>query len=256
MLRVPGLTPELESLVRPLAKEARTRSGVAATEPSPSPTAAPVGPTASGVEAPVEKKQAAVSVSGSVSGGGNSGPGGAVVFLKRLDGTSPKPSAGKVRVILQKDKRFVPRVLVVPLGATVEFHNEDPLFHNVFSLSKPNDFDLGLYKGGTGKNQIFNATGAVQVLCNIHSSMIGWVYVVDSAWFGQADGEGHFSIKGVPPGEYVVSVWHEYASKLSTKKLHVGEAGETVALAIDADKSAPAFVPDKSGKPRQVQLGY
>lgn len=252
LLRVPGLSPELDGLVRPLAIIARQKAPGSVVEPLPPPSAEP------SAQVVAEKKTAlaAVSLTGTLSGGGTLGPGGAVVFLKRLDGTTPKPKEAKVRAVAQKDKRFVPRVLVVTQGSTVDFKNEDPLFHNVFSLTKPNDFDLGLYKGGTTKNQVFNAPGAVQLLCNIHSSMIGWIYVVDTPWFGQADVGGRFTIKGIPPGEYQLSVWHEAASKLIERKVRVAEGAEPLALSIDADKAAPAFVPDKSGKPRQPQLGY
>jgi plastocyanin len=252
LLRVPGLPPEIDALVRPLSTTARQRAGAGGSqawpvtpEPAPEPVAAD------------QKKTAApVSLTGTLSGGGTLGPGGAVVFLKRLDGPNPKPKEAKVRAVAQKDKRFIPRVLVITQGSTVDFKNEDPLFHNVFSLTRPNDFDLGLYKGGTTKMHAFNAPGAVQLLCNIHSSMIGWIYVVDTPWFGQADVGGRFTIKGVPPGEYLLSVWHEAASKLIEKKVRVTEGTEPLALVIDADKAAPAFVPDKSGKPRQPQLGY
>lgn len=253
LLRVPGVSSEIDGLVRPLAVSARQKSGVAPGAPLPPSSVAEPEPS---VAAPEKKVIAPVSLSGTLTGGGTLGPGGAVIFLKRADGNTPKPKEAKVRAVAQKDKRFIPRVLVVTQGSTVDFKNEDPLFHNVFSLTKPNDFDLGLYKGGTTRQQAFSAPGAVQLLCNIHSSMIGWIYVVDTPWFAQADVTGKFTIKGIPPGEYQLSVWHEASSKLLEKKVRVNENTEALALVIDADKAAPAFVPDKSGKPRQPQLGY
>ena len=99
------------------------------------------------------------------------------------------------------------------MGTKVDFRNDDAIFHNVFSLSKPNDFDTGLYKQGGTYPQVFKKPGLVQLLCNIHSSMIGYVYVVDSPYYAQADGAGAFTIKGVPPGDYDVEVWHEASSK-------------------------------------------
>ncbi len=252
LLRVPGLGAELDGLVRPMAAAARQKPNVASNESMSNPTTVvELSP-----ETPLVKKDLAVSLSGTLSGGGTLGPGGAVVFLKRIDGPTPAPKETKVRAIAQKDKRFIPRVLVVTQGSTVDFKNEDPLFHNVFSLTQPNEFDLGLYKGGTTKNQVFRTAGAVQLLCNIHSSMIGWIYVVDTPWFAQADVGGRFVIKGIPPGEYKLSVWHEAASKLIDRKVRVSDKSEALALVIDADKGTPAFVPDKSGKPRQPQLGY
>ena len=184
------------------------------------------------------------------------GPGGTVVMLRRAEGVTPKPRPTRVRAVYQKDKRFHPRVLAVPLGSVVEFRNDDELFHNVFSLSKPNDFDLGLYKGGASKDQGFNSPGPVHLLCNIHASMQGYVYVVDTAYFAQADAAGKFTVKGVPPGDYLVEAWHEAATKLASGKVRVGDGMEPLSLTIDGDKKSPAFVPDKSGKARQPQLGY
>ena len=157
---------------------------------------------------------------------------------------------------MQKDKMFRPHVLAVPQGALVEFRNEDELFHNVFSLSKPNDFDLGLYKGGVSKDQAFNTPGPVHLLCNIHAAMNGWLYVSDSPWFGQADASGAFTVKNVPPGNYEAEVWHEWSNE--TVKVPVKVAGPVadVNVTVDGDKRAPAFVPDKAGKKRQPQLGY
>jgi hypothetical protein len=157
---------------------------------------------------------------------------------------------------VQKDKRFVPHVLAVPLGATVEFRNDDDLFHNVFSLSRPNDFDLGLYKGGLAREQVFSTPGPVQLLCNIHASMNGWVYVVDSPYYAQADASGRFTVKNVPEGVWKAEVWHEWSTRTVTRELKVGPGAPELAFAVEGDRQPPAFVPDKSGKPRQPQLGY
>lgn len=250
LLKVPELPASIDAAVRPLTLQARAKAGNSAPLPArPAEADEPAKPAAA-------VKRSTVTVSGTVSGGGSAGPGGAVVYLKRLDAPTPRPRPGKTRLVIQKDKAFVPRVIAVPVGATVDFRNDDPLFHNVFSLSRPNDFDLGLYKGGSSKSETFESPGAVQMLCNIHSSMVGWVYVVDTPWFAQADAAGKFGIKGVPPGEYLVQVWHENATKVSEQKVRVGERGVDVNVSVDGDKGAPAFVPDKSGKPRQPQLGY
>jgi plastocyanin len=254
LLKLPEVPASLDAAVRPMAVAARERAGGQAALPPP-PAAEPVETPASPATS-AKHSNAIVTLSGVVSGGGSAGPGGAVVYLKRLDAPTPRPKPGKTRVIAQKDKRFEPRVLAVTVGSSVDFRNDDPLFHNVFSLSRPNDFDLGLYKGGTSKQQVFNTPGPVQLLCNIHSSMMGYIFVVDTPWFAQADGAGHFTIHGVPSGEYLVQVWHENASKVSETKVHVTEKPEPLALSVDGDKGAPAFVPDKSGKPRQPQLGY
>lgn len=273
LLRVPGLPLEVDALVRPMLVTARSRSGKAGAElpPPPGPTPRPVAAGgaevesgasgASGTSRAEGQKAGApgqvATVAGVLTGGGKLGPGGSVVFLKRLDGSTPKPKQGRPRVVEQKDKRFAPRVLAVTVGTQVEFKNLDPVFHNVFSLSRPNDFDLGLYRGGLSKDKVFTVPGAVQVLCNIHASMLGWVFVVDTPWFAQADADGKFAVKGVPPGEYKLSVWHENASRLAERTVKVTDKGlDALALNIEADKAPAAFVPDKAGKPRQPQLGY
>ncbi len=251
LLRTPALPAELVALVTPLARDARARAGgEAPTLPDPVVTMTPTD-----AEPAVVKAQS-YAVSGLITGGGTHGPGGAVIVLRRTDGSTPKPRPTRVKAVLQKDKRFLPHVLAVPQGATVEFRNEDELFHNVFSLSKPNDFDLGLYKSGAQREQVFATAGPVHLLCNIHASMNGWLYVSDSPWFAQADGQGRFSLKNVPPGQYEVEVWHEWSTALVKQQLKVGAGSNELTIAVDGDRRAPAFVPDKAGKQRQPQLGY
>jgi plastocyanin len=260
LLRVPGLDPEIDRVIRPLAVAARERSG----EKAPAGTSPPVSsapPGATHEEAPSSRvyreRVLPVAVSGTVSGGGAAGPGGAVVWLRRATGETPRPAPAKGKVISQKGKSFVPHVLAVPVGTTVDFRNDDAIYHNVFSLNKPNDFDTGLYKQGGSYLQTFRKPGAVQLLCNIHSSMIGYVYVVDSPWYAQADTSGAFTIRGVPPGDYEIEVWHESASKPTKQRLAVGTDGvRGFELRVGGDRRPPAFVPDKSGKPRQSHLGY
>jgi plastocyanin len=260
LLRMPNLPAELDTLVRPLVKAARDRAGGAAAAPLPVATETSLVPGVTMMttepEAATSARQATAVVKGVIMGGGSNGPGGAVVFLRRADGTTPRPRATRVKAVVQKDKRFVPHVLAVPVGATVEFRNDDEIFHNVFSLSKPNDFDLGLYKSGAAREQVFKNPGPVNLLCNIHSAMGGYVYVVPSPWFGQADATGRFAIKNVPEGKYVLEIWHEHSSKGVTADVTVAVGMADLSFTVDGDKRAPAFVPDKAGKPRQPQLGY
>jgi plastocyanin len=216
----------------------------------------PVGDDSEGSAARVGAPAAATaSVTGTVAGGVQ-GPGGAVIWLKRIGAETPRPAPARNKVITQRGKTFIPHVLAVPIGTKVSFRNEDAIFHNIFSLSKPNEFDTGLYKQGTSYTQTFRKPGPVQLLCNIHSSMLGFVYVVDSPYYAQADAGGVFTIKGVPPGDYQINVWHESASKVSEQRVSVGPSGARVSLRVGGDRRAPQFVPDKSGKPRQSHLGY
>src|SRR5438132_8259296 len=254
LLSVPGLDPEVDKTVRPFAEEARKKAGGKAGDVPPPP---PDRVSRATEERPPPRRRASeaegVNVEGTVSGGGQAGPGGAVITLKRTDGPMPRLQPAR-KIVLQRGKAFVPRVLAVALGSSVVFRNEDPINHNVFSLSP--HFDTGLYGEGGEKEEVFDKPGVVQLLCNIHSSMIGYLVVVDTPYFAQADGTGAFSIKGVPPGEYDVEAWHEHASRPTKQKLTVPREGAKLALTVAGDKQPPAFTPDKYGKPRQGQLGY
>jgi plastocyanin len=263
LLRVHGLDAEIDKVIRPLAKEARGRAGgTASTPPAPpvatgTPETTPPVPPSAGNEPGPRAPTPFATVSGSVSGGGAQGPGGAVVWLKRVGGETPRPAPAHGKVVSQRNKTFMPKVLVVPVGTRVSFRNDDPIFHNIFSLSKPNDFDSGLYKQGATYQQTFKRAGVVQILCNIHSSMLGVIVVVDTPYYAQADGSGAFTIRGVPPGDYHLTVWHEAASKPVEQKLSVGPGGvRGLSLQVGGDKRPPQFVPDKSGKPRQSHIGY
>ncbi|MDX2021658.1 MAG: carboxypeptidase regulatory-like domain-containing protein [Deltaproteobacteria bacterium] len=251
LLSLAGLDAETARVVRPLATEARRRAGGEAAAP----IVAPATPAAPQAEAAAEV--AAGSVKGTVQGGGSLGPGGTVVWLRRKDGPTPRPAPLRGREMTQRDKTFVPHVLPVTLGSKVAFHNEDTIFHNVFSLSRPNDFDGGLYKDGASYSKTFTHAGAVQVLCNIHAQMLGYVVVVDSPWFAQAGSSGRFTIRGVPPGAYELIAWHESSSDVTRQPLQV-QAGTVAAttITLGSERSRLKFVPDKYGKPRQVQLGY
>lgn len=267
LLGLPGLDAETDRIIRPLAVEARARAGGAASAPLPPPPAEAVPPPANGVEAPSDalatpgaaaaRVAVGASVSGIVSGGGALGPGGTVLWLKRVGGPTPRPAPARGKVIRQRNKTFIPRVLAVPVGTKVDFRNEDDLFHNVFSLSRPNDFDTGLYRQGASYEQTFRKAGLVQILCNIHASMLAYVFVVDTPYYTQADASGAFTIKNVPPGEYELATWHEASAKPSTQLVAVGpEGARGLTVRVAGDRSAPATVPDKSGHPRQTHLNY
>jgi plastocyanin len=260
LLRLEGLDPEVDKVVRPLAREARARAGgapAASAGPPPSATPEPAPPPASASTPPGPAGPRTVSVTGTVTGGGPAGPGGAVLWLRRVVGETPRPAPARGKIVTQRGKTFFPHVLAVPVGTKVTFRNDDPIFHNIFSLSKPNEFDTGLYKQGASYTATFKHPGPVQLLCNIHSSMLGFVVVVDSPWYAQAEANGAFTIKGVPPGEYEVNVWHEAAAKPTEERVTVGSDGlRGLALRVGGERRAPQFLPDKSGKPRQSHLGY
>jgi plastocyanin len=113
--------------------------------------------------------------------------------------------------IEQRDRRFVPDLVVIPAGATVSFPNFDPIFHNVFSLSKAKSFDLGNYREGQSRLVTFPVPGLVAVYCHLHSNMAASIVVAPSRWAVRVDKDGIFSLKDVPPGTYTVVAWHKTA---------------------------------------------
>jgi plastocyanin len=141
----------------------------------------------------------------------------------------------------QRDQRFVPHVLPVLAGTTVEFPNDDPIFHNVFSLSRAGTFDLGRYPKGSSRSRRFSSAGIVQVFCHIHADMSGYIVVLDNPFFVVPDAQGHFALDGVPPGDYRLVAWHERIRPIVTV-VHV-ESGRTTALRIRVP------LPDTAGVP-------
>jgi len=139
----------------------------------------------------------------------------------------------------------------------VEFRNDDVYYHNVFSLSPAQKFDTGIDAAGVSHRQTFKKAGLVELLCNIHASMRGFIYVVDSAYYTQPRPGGAFTIRGVPPGRYELNVWHETSAEVVKQPLAVGPGGiHGINVDIPHDRPPSVVVPDKYGRPRQPQLGY
>ena len=109
----------------------------------------------------------------------------------------------------QHDEQFVPRVLAITVGTTVDFPNSDTKFHNVFSLSRGNAFDLGRYPPGKTGGVRFDHPGVVRVFCDIHSHMSGYIFVFGHPYFAVTDAEGRYVIPQVPAGTYTLIVWSE-----------------------------------------------
>ena len=111
----------------------------------------------------------------------------------------------------QRGESFVPHILPVPKGSTVEFPNDDVIYHNVFSLSKAASFDLGRYPRGDSRSVRFDQPGIVKVFCHIHPNMSAVILVLDHSRFTTPDAEGRFAFPDLPPGSYTVTAWHERA---------------------------------------------
>ncbi|HLK48784.1 MAG TPA: hypothetical protein VKT49_11650 [Bryobacteraceae bacterium] len=126
-----------------------------------------------------------------------------------LDGpVTPKPLTGSVE---QKDRQFFPDMLVVPAGSTVSFPNLDPIFHNVFSLSKAKEFDLGNYPKGRTRTVTFSKPGIVFVNCHLHANMAAVILITPNQWSARPGEDGRFRLSDVPPGTYTIVAWHKAA---------------------------------------------
>lgn len=169
-----------------------------------------------------------------------------------------KPAAGPGPKVVMKGKAFSPRVAVVPVGGTVEFPNDDPIFHNVFSVSGENRFDLQLYKRPKTGSQTFQHPGLVRVYCNIHPQMSAVVLVRDNPYFTKAAADGSFTIEGVPAGKYTLTAWHDKAGS-ATQEIAVGPGPGQVAakpLSLDASGFKPMPHKNKYGKDYSTDEKY
>ena len=119
-----------------------------------------------------------------------------------------EPAVHHKEVIQQKQKQFIPRWAVVQRGTTIEFPNNDNIYHNVFSLSSGNSFDLGLYNSSSeAKSQTFNEPGAVDIYCNIHPQMVASTLVVPNRYFAKVKADGTYELAGVPAGKRKIVAW-------------------------------------------------
>src|SRR6516165_6146456 len=146
-----------------------------------------------------------------------------VVYLEGPQQSSISASDDGLQQIQQIDRRFSPDLLVVPVGSTVSFPNMDPIFHNIYSLSKPKTFDLGSYDKGETRRVVFPKPGVVEIYCHLHPNMAATVMVTPNRWYARPDAAGQYRIPGVPPGQYTLVAWHKSAGFF--RKLIVVESG-------------------------------
>jgi plastocyanin len=135
-----------------------------------------------------------------------------VVYLESAPRGAFEVSDGGRAVMDQRNETFVPHVLAITTGTTVDFPNSDKFYHNVFSLSKGTRFDLGRYAAGHSKPVRFDRPGIVRVFCDIHSHMNAYILVFGHPFFATTDAEGRYRIDNVPPGTYGVVAWNEGTS--------------------------------------------
>jgi plastocyanin len=167
---------------------------------------------------------------------------GVVVSVQRVDAPSPAVPA-RHAVMLQKNKMFTPHILTIVTGATVDFPNADPIFHNAFSSYNGQIFDVGLYPPGSSKAVHFSRPGVVRVFCNIHPTMSAIILVLGTEYFTSTMKDGSFEMQA-PPGEYELKVFHERATEQTLaglkRRIVVTESG----LHLPAiDVSEAGFLP-------------
>ena len=128
-----------------------------------------------------------------------------------LEGPGLQPAAPTQGTLTQKNRHFEPEIVVVPVGSTVSFPNDDPIFHNVFSLSKVRQFDLGYYPAGDTRTVKFDRPGVVQVYCHIHPDMSAAIVVLSTRCWVRPASDGRYALSGFPPGASDLVAWHRSA---------------------------------------------
>ena len=169
----------------------------------------------------------------------------AVVWIEGARGGAAAPAEGQMK---SEQKKFTPRVVLVRPNATVQFPNADSIYHNAFSVSGANRFDLGLYRSGASREKKFEERGLVRVYCNIHPQMIGFVMVVDSGFAAVTGPDGAFRFDGVPPGALRVKAWHEEGGETQVPVTVGGGSDAPLTLRLDVTGFKPVPHKNKYGK--------
>lgn len=178
------------------------------------------------------------------------GPGGeavedAVVFLLPASAQKPTGHPPQPASVAQQDREFVPYVTVVQTGAAVRFPNLDPIRHHVYSFSKAKKFEIKLYAGEAPDPIVFDSPGVVTMGCNVHDWMLGYVFVVDTPWFGKSDAGGHIQIDAVDDGNYEARIWHpRQRHDVAPQELKLAAAtAEPLHFVIDVAPRKPHYKP-------------
>jgi plastocyanin len=151
--------------------------------------------------------------------------------LNKAADTTTKHKTETRFVMDQLGMRFVPELLVVPVGSTVNFPNSDSVSHQVYSFSKAKRFQLSLYKGTVHPPVQFDTPGLVVMGCNIHDQMAGYIYVTDARWYGKTDSQGKVVLEDVPATDVEVTIWNPRiadAHEKLTRPVKVSDASQSV----------------------------
>jgi plastocyanin len=254
--KVDDLTILLQAIVK--ADAARAKEIEAALERISKKTAPPKPPTQPSTEPPPTQPPARppptqpptkpppeTPIAGTISGNVRGSDGSAVKAWVYVENVPGRMAQGKVADMRQIDKQFSPRYLVVQKGTRVRFPNQDSIYHNVFSHSKGNEFDLGSFRRGDPQNGVaFSTPGVVEVYCGIHSNMHATIVVVPSGLFVQVDAEGAFQLVGVPQGpRRIVAVG-------------LGLEPEAITVNVDQRPKAGLMFKMRAAKPQAQHYDY
>ena len=177
-------------------------------------------------------------VKGTITVGGKPAP-DAVVSIEGLaqdqiktQMTHTKPQK---KIIDQRNLKFIPTVVAIMAGETVDFPNNDKSWHNVYSKGGANDFDLGLYASGKTRSKKFDKPGVSRILCNAHPNMEAFVVVKDHPFFSTTDSRGNYEIKNIPLGKVRVEIWYPNL-EVRSDNIEIVRDGEVFALSVDLKK--------------------
>lgn len=253
--REPPLEPERTESVEPKADERTEAEKIDETAAEATPMEEDLDtPGAPATEAPEAEKETPPELAQNfdISGriiltGGDADPREAVVyFVPRGETPSSAPDAPETAEIVTRDKSLSPTVLAVASGSEVRFPNEDPILHNVFSVSAGNDFDLGVYGPEEAPSTIFEQPGVVNIYCNVHHDMHAHVLVVDTQFRTRPDSNGGFTLTDLPAGPGELHVWHRQSDRWS----RAIELPASSAFEVSLEVTKPSLPPhrDKTGQ--------
>lgn len=208
-LRLAGLVAAIVVALAPSAVSLRPawtgmiRGQVVVTDPGPPPARPRVSDLSAPRHDPIDRRKA-------------------VVYLEnRMQGAFEELRPGRAKLD-QRGQQFVPRVLAITAGTTVDIPNNDTVFHNAFSLSPVRPFDVGRYPPGRSRPVKFDRPGIIPVFCDIHSNMSAYILVFSHPYFAVTDETGRYTIAGVPPGTYSVAIWSELG-RAAPRQVTVGD---------------------------------
>ncbi len=185
-------------------------------------------------------------------------PANVAIWLEPAGAPPRIAKAAQTPTIHQKNKKFIPHVVFAIVGQEVNFPNDDPFPHNIFSNSDVKKFDLGLYQAGETRSLPITRAGVIPVYCNIHPQMQAYIIAVKTPYYALTNDSGAFSIANVPPGTYTLKIWHERTKpeilNALSKEIKVG-ASNTSLGAIQIDENGYKETPHKNKDGRDYAPG-